>query len=119
VEPHHFDTDADSTYHPDVDPNSDFYLLRILIRFFTLRDPDPDPGCQLKAKTLGKVLKYFHIPTFLLVICKLMRIRIRLRIQLITLMQIGCGSAYRFLFDADPDPTFTLMRNRIQILAAK
>jgi hypothetical protein len=28
--PHHFD--ADSTYHPDEDPDSDFYLMRIQMR---------------------------------------------------------------------------------------
>ncbi len=27
VDPHHIDTDPDSTYHPDADPDSDFYLM--------------------------------------------------------------------------------------------
>ncbi len=42
VDPHHFDVDPDSTYHPDADadPDSDFYLMRmwmrIRIRLFTL-----------------------------------------------------------------------------------
>jgi hypothetical protein len=38
VDPHHFDADPDSTYDPDADPNSDFYLMwirmRIHIRIF-------------------------------------------------------------------------------------
>jgi hypothetical protein len=38
VEPHHFDADPDSTYHPDADPN-------------------PDPSFQIKAQTLEKVMK--------------------------------------------------------------
>jgi hypothetical protein len=36
VDPHHFDaedsdadSDPDSTYHPDADPDSKFYLMRI------------------------------------------------------------------------------------------
>jgi hypothetical protein len=42
VDSHHFDADPDedskSTYHPDADPDadSDFYLMRIWIRLFTL-----------------------------------------------------------------------------------
>jgi hypothetical protein len=35
VNPHHFnagpDADPDSTYHPDAEPVSDFYLMRIRI----------------------------------------------------------------------------------------
>jgi hypothetical protein len=38
VDPHHFDADLDSIYHPDVDldadPDSDFYLMEIQIRIF-------------------------------------------------------------------------------------
>jgi hypothetical protein len=34
VDPYH--GDADSTYHPDADPDSDFYLMRIQIRLFIL-----------------------------------------------------------------------------------
>jgi hypothetical protein len=37
VDPHHFDADPDSTYHPDADPYCDFYLMRIRIRLFTLK----------------------------------------------------------------------------------
>jgi hypothetical protein len=33
VDPHHLDADPDSTYHSDADPVSDFYLMRIRIRF--------------------------------------------------------------------------------------
>jgi hypothetical protein len=44
VDPHHFDADPNSTYHPDAvpdtDTDSDFYLkpirMQIGIRFFTL-----------------------------------------------------------------------------------
>ncbi len=36
VDPHHFDTDPDSIYHPNAEPDSDFYLMRIRIRLFTL-----------------------------------------------------------------------------------
>ncbi len=40
VAPHHFDTDPDSTYHPDADPDADFYLMLIWmlmrIQLFTL-----------------------------------------------------------------------------------
>jgi hypothetical protein len=41
VDPHHhFDADPDalpdSTYHPEADPDADFYLMRIRIRLFSL-----------------------------------------------------------------------------------
>jgi hypothetical protein len=38
VDPHHVDAvpDADSRYHPDADPDSDFLLMRIRIKLFTL-----------------------------------------------------------------------------------
>jgi hypothetical protein len=29
VDPRHFDADPDSTYHPDADPDFDFYSMRI------------------------------------------------------------------------------------------
>jgi hypothetical protein len=51
VDPHQFDTDPDSTDHPDADPDSDFYLMRI--RFRLGSDPvpayhfDPDPDFYL------------------------------------------------------------------------
>ncbi len=32
VDPHHLDADPYSTYHPDADPDSDFYLMRIRMR---------------------------------------------------------------------------------------
>ncbi len=34
VDPHHFEADPDSYYHPDEDPDSDFYLIRIRIRIY-------------------------------------------------------------------------------------
>ncbi len=40
MDPHHFDADPDSTYHPGGYPDSDFYLIRIRILF----DADADPG---------------------------------------------------------------------------
>ncbi len=39
VDPHQLDADPDLTYHPDADP-----------------DLNPDPGFQIKAQTLKKVL---------------------------------------------------------------
>ncbi len=45
---HHLDADPDSAYHPDADPDSTYHLDA---------DPDPDPSFQIKAQTLGKVLK--------------------------------------------------------------
>jgi hypothetical protein len=38
VDPHHLDADPDSTYHPDADLDSYFYLIqiRIPVRLFTL-----------------------------------------------------------------------------------
>jgi hypothetical protein len=51
VEPHHFGTDADSTHHPDVDPDSDFYLMR------SGADQVQDPSCEIKPQSLEKVLK--------------------------------------------------------------
>jgi hypothetical protein len=76
VDPQHIDADPDSTYHPDLDPDSDFYLMwirtRIQVFLFDADadpdldptfhpdadpDPNPDPGFQIKAQTLGKVLK--------------------------------------------------------------
>jgi hypothetical protein len=59
VDPHHICTDPDSTYNPDADPDSDFYLMRTQIRLFHLDvEPDqyPDPSFQIKAQTLEKVL---------------------------------------------------------------
>ncbi len=37
VDSHLFDADPDSTYHPDADPDSDFYLMqiRMWIRIFS------------------------------------------------------------------------------------
>ncbi len=32
VDPHHFDADSDSIYHPDADPDSEFHLMRIRIQ---------------------------------------------------------------------------------------
>jgi hypothetical protein len=43
VDPHHFNPDPDSTYHPDA-------------------NPDPDPSFQIKAQTFEEVLKQAHIP---------------------------------------------------------
>jgi hypothetical protein len=37
VDSHHLDADPDSTHHPDADLDSDFYLMQIRIRLFTLR----------------------------------------------------------------------------------
>jgi hypothetical protein len=34
VDPHHFDADLDFIYHPDADPDYDFYLMRIGIMIF-------------------------------------------------------------------------------------
>jgi hypothetical protein len=75
-----FYADPDPTFHPDADPDSDL-----------------DPSFQIKAQTLGKVLKNGRIPYILLVICKWMQIRIR--IQPIALMRIRI----LILFNADPD----------------
>ncbi len=33
VDPHHFGGDPDKTQHPDADPDSDFYLMRIQVQF--------------------------------------------------------------------------------------
>ncbi len=62
MDPHHLDADLDTTCHPDKDPDSDFYFMRIWIRirlFNLMRiqvikmmqihaDPEPDPQrwCQ-------------------------------------------------------------------------
>jgi hypothetical protein len=66
-DPHHFDADLYSTYHPDADPDSDFYLKRISgcgsgflfdadadqdPTFPPDADPDPDPSFQIKVQTL-------------------------------------------------------------------
>jgi hypothetical protein len=32
VDPPHFDADLDSTYHPDEDPDADYYLMLMRIR---------------------------------------------------------------------------------------
>jgi hypothetical protein len=49
VDPHHIYADPDSTNNPDEDPDSDFYLMRIRIRFFT-PDADPDQGHSFKKR---------------------------------------------------------------------
>jgi hypothetical protein len=78
---HHLDADPDSIYHPvadpDVDPDSNFYLMRIRIL-----------ASKKKAQLLTKCSNRLIFNTFWLVICKLMRIRIRFRMDLITLMLI-------------------------------
>jgi hypothetical protein len=61
VDPHHFDADSDPYLSPwcgsgfwflfDANPDTTFHLHA---------DPDPDPGFQIKAQTLEKVLKYAH-----------------------------------------------------------
>jgi hypothetical protein len=40
VDPHHLDADPDLTYHPDADPDSDFFLMRV--RIFVEEDAYPD-----------------------------------------------------------------------------
>jgi hypothetical protein len=59
VDPHHIDADQDSTYAPNADPDSDFYIIRI--RLYADVEPDPDPSFLIKAQTLEKVLKLAHI----------------------------------------------------------
>jgi hypothetical protein len=54
VDPHHFNADPDSTYHPVADPDPDFYLIRIRIRLFTLIQIDLDPSCQINAQSFEK-----------------------------------------------------------------
>ncbi len=52
--------DKHSTYHPDADPDSDFYLMRIRIRLChpdAYPDPEQDPSYQIKAQILEKLLK--------------------------------------------------------------
>jgi hypothetical protein len=90
VDLHHFDADTDSTYYPDADPDSDFYLMRIRMRIFIL---DPNPSFQIKAPTLEKMLKQTHIPYIL-------------NFHL----QVDADPACHFDADADPDPVFYLMR---------
>jgi hypothetical protein len=48
VDPHYFDADPDSTYHPDVDLDPNFHPDA---------DPDPDPSLLKTAQTFAKVLK--------------------------------------------------------------
>ncbi len=48
MDPHQFDADLDSAYHPDADPVSTYQ---------SDADPVSDPCFQIKAQTLGKVLK--------------------------------------------------------------
>jgi hypothetical protein len=64
VDPHH--VDADSTFHPDEDPDADpisiFYLkwiwMRIRVRLFTpMRIRIQILASKIKAQTLAKVLK--------------------------------------------------------------
>ncbi len=94
MDPHHFDVDPDPTYHPDADPDSDFYLMRIRNFFYVNADPtfhpdaDPDSSFQINAQTHEKVLKYAHIPYIFAWHLKLMRMLIRFRIQPITLMRM-------------------------------
>ncbi len=75
--------DPDPTFHPDADPN-------------------PDPGFQIKAQTLEKLLIQAHIPYIL--VCHL---------------QIDVDPvpdpAYDFDADPDTDPDFYLMWIRIFI----
>jgi hypothetical protein len=42
VDPHHYDTDPDRTYHPDADPDSDFFNADPGPTFHPDADPDPD-----------------------------------------------------------------------------
>ncbi len=65
VDPHHFDLDPDSTYHPDADPDPEIWFLfdadvdadpDSTFHPDADPDPDPDPSFQIKAQTLEKVL---------------------------------------------------------------
>ncbi len=54
VGPHHVDADPDSTYQPDVDPDSEFFygdpdFFYADPAFYPDADPDPDPSFQIKA----------------------------------------------------------------------
>ncbi len=75
-------------YHPDADPDSDFYLDPIFLSDADAADTDPDPSFQIQAQTLEKVLKKgsYRIPYILT--CHLN-------------------------IDADPDSAITLMLIRI------
>ncbi len=104
MDPQYFDPDSDSTCHPDADPDSVFLFDADPDPTF-LPDPDadpapyPDPSYQIKTQTFENCSKRLIFHTFLLVICKLMRIRFRIKLNT----------------DADPNPDFYLMRMRIQV----
>jgi hypothetical protein len=63
------DADPDLTYHPDADPDSDFFYADPDPTFRLNANPDSDPSLQIKAQTLEKVLKYSHISYIL--VCNL------------------------------------------------
>jgi hypothetical protein len=84
ADPHHFNAytnaDPDPAGHFDSDPDPTFHF-----------DPDPDldPGFQIKAQNLEKVLKQAYIP------------------RILTFYpQIDADPDPAYRFDADPDPTF-------------
>ncbi len=103
VDPHHANADPDSTYNIDAEPYSDFYLMRIRIRLSTLmRIRIQILASNMETQTLGKVLKYAHIPYIMACHLKI---------------DADPDPAYHFDADpdADPDPDFYLMRIRIQV----
>jgi hypothetical protein len=53
VDPHHFDADPDSTYHPDADPDADPLIF--------LFDADPDPLPQIYR--LNRIRILYHNST--------------------------------------------------------
>jgi hypothetical protein len=65
LDPRHFYADPDSTFHPDANPDEDFFWMRIQIRLFTLMRTYPAPNFQIKSQTLEKMLKQAHIPYIL------------------------------------------------------
>jgi len=78
----------DSTYHPDADPDLDFYLMRIRIFYLAKIGIRNQMRTRIRPKPLVKGSNRLIFHTFWLVICKLMLIRVRFWTQIIILKRI-------------------------------
>jgi hypothetical protein len=64
VDPHHVDANPDLTYHPDADPDIDFFMRHRIHPDADL-DPDPDPRFQKKGSNPCKSAKIGSYPYIL------------------------------------------------------
>ncbi len=94
------DAVPESTYHPEADPNSDFYLMRIRFRLFTLmRIPNMDSNPSKSAQIGSYFINFGSASTNW---CRSGSSVSLMRTRIVIFILSGSG----FLLDADADPGY-------------